>query len=63
MFVQQSARTGLLLILVAALTLAATSLIQSYFTQKGLQEEASRRAESHRLKFASPIRVRASTWA
>ncbi len=46
-FVQQSTRTGLLLILVAAITLAATSLVQSYFTQKGLQEEASRRAESH----------------
>ena len=45
--VRQSARTGLLLVLVAALTLAATSLIQSYYMQKGLQEEASRRADSH----------------
>ena len=43
---KQSTKTGLLLVFVAALTLEATSLIQSYFTQQGLREEASRRAES-----------------
>lgn len=36
---------GLLLVVVAALTLEATSLIQYRFSVKGLQEEASKRAE------------------
>ena len=44
--IRQSTWTGLLLVIVAALTLEATSLIQSYFTQKGLREEASRRADN-----------------
>ena len=43
---RKSAGTGLLLIIVAALTLEATSLIQFYFTQKGLRQEATQRAES-----------------
>ena len=43
---KRASRTGLLLILVAALTLEATSLIQSYFSQKGLREEADHRAEA-----------------
>ena len=37
---------GLKLLLVAALLLEATSLIQFFFAKKGLQEEANRRAES-----------------
>ena len=37
---------GLLLVFVAALTLAATSFIQYYFSRKGLEEEASKRAET-----------------
>ncbi|MBR1569673.1 MAG: SpoIIE family protein phosphatase [Bacteroidales bacterium] len=44
--VRQGARVGLLLIIVAAITLEATGLIQYYFSQKGLKEEASLRAES-----------------
>ena len=45
-FVRQSVGAGLLLIIVAAVTLEATSLIQFYFSQKGLRSEASLRAES-----------------
>ena len=37
---------GLLLVFVAATTLAATSVIQYYFSRKGLEEEASKRAET-----------------
>ena len=44
--IRKSARTAILLVLVAALTLEATSLIQNYFAQKSLQAEASMRAES-----------------
>ena len=36
----------LLLVIVAALTLEATALVQMYFSQKGIREEASMRAES-----------------
>ena len=43
---RHSAWAGLLLVFVAALTLEATSLIQYYFAQKGIREEASLRAES-----------------
>ena len=43
--IRKSARTGLLLVVVAALTLEATALIQFYFSQKGIREEASMRAE------------------
>ena len=37
---------ALLLVVVAALTLEATALVQFYFSQKGIKEEASMRAES-----------------
>ena len=43
----QSTWAGILLVVVAALTLEATSLIQYRFSVKGLQEEASKRAETH----------------
>ena len=49
-FGRRSVWTGLMLVLVAALTLEATSLIQNYFSQKSLQAEATSRAES-RLEF------------
>ena len=45
-FRKRSARAGLLLVLVAAITLEATSLIQLYFAQCGIRSEASRRAET-----------------
>ena len=44
--IRKSARTAILLVLVSALTLEATSLIQNYFAQKSLQAEATMRAES-----------------
>ena len=44
--VRRSAGMGLLLVIVAAVTLEATALIQYYFSQKGIREEASMRAES-----------------
>ncbi len=43
---RKSAGTGLLLIVVAAVTLEATSLIQYFSSQRMLKEEASLRAES-----------------
>jgi len=43
---RKSAGTGLLLIIVAAVTLEATSLIQYFSSQRMLKEEASLRAES-----------------
>ena len=39
-------RTGLLLVIVAAVTLEVTAVIQMYFSQKGIKAEASLRAES-----------------
>ena len=45
-FKRNSTLTALLLVVVAALTLEATSLIQYYYSEKGIKEEASRRAES-----------------
>jgi len=45
-FFKQSARAGLLLVLVATLTLEATSIIQYYYSQRGIKEEAVKRAES-----------------
>ena len=42
---------GLMLVIVAAITLEATGLIQYYFTQKGIHKEATQRAES-RLEVA-----------
>ena len=44
---KRSARIGMLVVFLAALILAATTLILSYFSQQGLREESSRRAESH----------------
>ncbi|MBO6168695.1 MAG: SpoIIE family protein phosphatase [Bacteroidales bacterium] len=44
--IKQSARAGLLLVVVAALTLEATSLIQYFYARHGLKEECTRRAES-----------------
>ena len=41
---KQSTWAGMLLVFVAALTLEATSLVQSYFSRKGLEAEASNRA-------------------
>ena len=43
---KQLAKPGLLLIIVAAITLAATSLIQYYFSKEEIKEEAMMRAES-----------------
>ena len=43
---RKSMLTGLLLVLVAALTLEATLLIQNRFAQKNLHEQATLRAES-----------------
>ena len=43
---KQLARPSLLLIVVATVTLAATSLIQYYFSKKGIRDEAVMRAES-----------------
>ena len=43
---RQSMRAGLLLIIVAAVTLEATSLIQFFYAQKGLRSEATLRAET-----------------
>ena len=42
----QSRLGGLLLIIVAVVTLEATSIIQYYFSQKGIKEEANQRAQS-----------------
>ncbi len=44
--VKRAAGAGLLLVLVAAVTLEATALIQYFYSQKGIREEATRRAES-----------------
>ena len=43
---KKSARAGLLLIIIAALTLEATSIVQYFYSQKGIKKEASMRAES-----------------
>ncbi len=40
------ARQGLLIVIIAALALEATSIIQYYFSRKGIREEAAMRAES-----------------
>ena len=44
--VRNSARIGLMLVLVAAVTLEATGVIQYIFSQKAIKEEATVRAES-----------------
>ena len=70
-FLKQSARAGLLLVIVAAATLEATGIIQYYFSQKGIREEATQRAESQleatKLKIVNIIdqaeaAVRNSVW-
>ena len=43
---KKSALAGLLLVIVAAVTLEATALIQYYFSQKGIREEATQKAQS-----------------
>ncbi len=43
---RKSAWAGLLLVIVAAITLEATSLIQYYFSQRGIRQEATQKAES-----------------
>ena len=43
---KRSTLKSMLLVIVAALTLEATSLIQGYFSHKSLEEEASQRAET-----------------
>ena len=43
---RKSTWTGLLLVLVAAVTVEATSLIQYFYVQRGIREEASRMASS-----------------
>ena len=45
-FLGVSARAGLLLVVVAIITLEATGLIQYYFSQRGIKQEASLRAQS-----------------
>ena len=69
--IRHSALEGLLLVIVAAVTLEATSLIQYFFSQKGLREEAALRAESQlesaRTKITRVINqtegiVRSSVW-
>ena len=40
------ARTGITLIVLAALLLASTSLVQLFFARKGMREEAAMRAKS-----------------
>jgi sigma-B regulation protein RsbU (phosphoserine phosphatase) len=70
-FIQRSTRAGLFLVIVAAVTLEATSLIQYYFSQKGIKEEAALRADSEmeatKLKIIDVIdqaesAVRNSVW-
>ena len=53
--IRKSMRTGVLLVIVAALTLEATSLIQNYFAQESLREEASLRAENSMETLESKI--------
>ena len=45
-FIRRSRWTGLMLVLVAAVTLEATSLIQFFFSQNAIRQEATLRAES-----------------
>ena len=52
---KRSAWSGVLLILVAAITLEATGLIQYFFAVKGLREEAERRAKTEMEQAANEI--------
>jgi len=44
--IKQSARAGLLIVIIAAITLEATALVQYLFSRKGIKEEATFRAKS-----------------
>ena len=46
LFLKRSLKTGLLVVIVAAITLVGTWFIQFLFSVRGLQEEASKRAET-----------------
>ncbi len=52
---KRSAWSGVMLILVAAITLEATGLIQYFFATKGLQEEAERRTNSEMQQVSGEI--------
>ena len=52
---KRSAWTGVLLVLVAAITLEATGLIQYFFAMKGLREEAEKRTNSEMLLVSEEI--------
>ncbi len=54
-FLRRSAFKGLLLVIVAALTLEATSVIQYFFTQRELRKEAALRADSQMKSAANQI--------
>ena len=54
-FLRHSTIEGLLLVIVAALTLEATALIQYFFTQRELQKEAALRADSQMKSAANQI--------
>ncbi len=45
-FLGKSARAGLLVVVIAIVTLEATSIIQYLYSQRGIKEEASQRAQS-----------------
>ena len=71
LFVRQSAKAGLMLVIVAVVTLEATALIQFTFSQKAIREEAQNRAESQldatRLKILNIVdqtetAVRSGKW-
>lgn len=51
-FLGKSIRAGLLLVVIAIVTLEATSIIQYIYSQRGIKEEASQRAEGE-LQIAS----------
>ena len=53
--VKKTARTAILLVVIPAVTLAATSLFQGEFARKNLQDEMSMRAESHLSLIKSEI--------
>ena len=54
-FLRRSAFEGLMLVIVAALTLEATSMIQYFFTQRELRKEAALRADSQMKSAANQI--------
>ena len=71
-WIRKAARGGLLLVLVAAITLEATNLIQYQFAKNGIREEATLRAqtqmEATRLEILNVIdqaeaAIRSTAWA